>query len=368
VNLQEAKAIAQKTIEGTATADEKNELQTFINSHPDPGRLMDVFFPRQEWEPGGQLPPGMETRMLENILGHRLGLNPVVTPVNPAVTAVIPPAANKRRGLIRQFSRFAAAALIIGASLVLWVLISSRQQREQKAMSKYVSVLTTDGQAKSVVLEDGTHIMLNGGTSLRFPENFSAGSREVYLEGEAFFDVAKDSTRPFIIHSSQVSTTVLGTSFNVRTANGGKQLSEIAVATGKIKVEINAGAPVHALTEKAVTVVHSMVTVLPGQKVVYRSGDPAGLQKESVNIAGIGAWKDHLFYYDQTPLKEILTDLERSYGLHFLVKDPAVLNCTYSATFKNISTNSILQTLTLMGHVNFSKSDSLIVVSGQACQ
>jgi transmembrane sensor len=349
VTLQEAIAIAQRTIEGKATIDEKKDLRAFIDSYPDKGQLIGSLFPLKDWEKGvrQQLPSGIESRVLEKILGQPL----------PSVS----PSASKGRGLLRQFTRI-AAAVVIAISLTGGLFLLFRQPSPRKTASKNITLTTQDGQVKNIVLADGTHILLNGGSSLRFPENFNGDTREVYLDGEAFFDVSKDNVRPFIIHSPLVSTTVLGTSFNMRSASR-EQVAAIAVATGKIKVAINDG----ILAGDAAKAAQAVTTVTPGQEAVYLSRDPAGIQKKQVNTAGIGAWKDHWFYYDQTPLKEILADLQRCYGLHFNVMDPAVLNCTYSATFKNISTNSILQTLTLMGHVNFKKKDALIEVTGTAC-
>jgi transmembrane sensor len=345
LTLQEAIAIAKRTIEGKATIDEKKDLRAFINSYPDEGQLIEALFPLKSWEEGiaQQLPSGMEKRVLENILGRPM----------------------KRPGLVRQFSRIAAAAAIIGVCLTAGLFLLFRRHSPPGMASKYITVSTQDGQAKSLELADGTHILLNGGTTLRFPENFTRGAREIFLDGEAFFEVSKDSLRPFVIHSPRVSTTVLGTSFSMRSASR-ELVSEIAVATGKIRVEVETD-PSPALNPAPGTMLSPSVTVVtPGEQAVYLSGDPSGIQKKQVNIAGIGAWKDHWFYYDQTPLKEILTDLERAYGLHFRVIDPAVLNYTYSATFRNISINSIFQTITLMSHVNFVKKDTLIEVSRPA--
>jgi transmembrane sensor len=330
LTLQEAIAIAKATIEGKATIEEKKALQAFIDSYPDQGRFIEELFPLKDWEEGAgqlQLPSGMETRVLENIWGL----------------------SGKSRDRVRHFTRIAAAAVIIGACLTTGLFLLYRSNSHPGMATKFVTVSTQDGQAKSIVLEDGTHILLNGGTTLRFPENFADVSRDVFLDGEAFFDVSKDNLRPFIIHSPRVSTTVLGTSFSMRSSSR-EQVSEVAVASGKVKVQTGNGSSAAAI-------------IVPGQKAVYLSGDPGGIQKRQVNIAGIGAWKDHWFYYDQTPLKEILADLERVYGLHFQVRDSAVLNYSYTATFKNISTDSILETLTLMGHVQFKKTDAFIEVN-----
>jgi ferric-dicitrate binding protein FerR (iron transport regulator) len=302
LTLQEAIAIAKRTIEGKASIDEKEALRTFIERYPDEGMFIEEMFPLTHWKegPGRPLPAGMEHRLLENILGRR---------------------SVRRPGAIRQLTRIAVAAAILGVCVISGLVLLSKRHAGPAVALKMMTLSTQYGQVKSVVLEDGTHILLNGGTTLRFPENFTGGIREVFLDGEAFFDVSKDSLRPFVIRSPRVSTTVLGTSFSMRSASK-EQVSAIAVATGKVRVEVGSSAA---------------AIVTPGQEAVYLSGDGSGIQKKQVNIAGIGAWKDHWFYYEHTTLREILADLERAYGLHFRVADPTVLNYTYNATFKNIS-------------------------------
>jgi transmembrane sensor len=341
VTFQEAKRIAQKALEGTATELEKFDLQSFINSSSDKDQLINSLFPIEDWErsAGDPLSPDMEQRLLKSIFGK------------------------KNRVVLGPWIRIAAAAVLIGISLAIWLLMPSGQSSVRSVTPTYTTVTTRNGQTKSILLEDGTRIVLNGGTTLRFPGNFSGHAREVYLDGEAYFDVSRDSLRPFIIHSPRLSTTVLGTSFSMRSGTCGELPAEIAVATGKVRVDINKD--VQAVCTAALT--YSTATVTAGEKVSFSTGDLTGLHKRNVNVVGIGAWKDHWFYYDQTPLKDILKDLERSYGLHFSIKEPAVLNCTYSTTFRNISTQSILQTLMLMGHVNFSIRDTLIEVRGKAC-
>jgi ferric-dicitrate binding protein FerR (iron transport regulator) len=339
VDLQYYQNIAQKVLEGAASNEEKAELQAFMEVHEHNPAIIQALFPLQELEnmPEQPLPADMEERVLANILAR--------------------PAAGRRKVRIAYLGRIAvAAAVVFFACLILY-----RWTRFGKPATpvtpQYVSVFTRPGEHKRITLPDSSQISLNGNSHVLFPQNFTPASREVYLEGEAFFTVSRDEHRPFIVHAAAISTTVLGTSFNVRCFSQEK-LSQVAVATGKVKVALNS----------SVGGSYPPVEVMPGQRVSYHLHDAAGLQKDYMDIAAVGAWKERSFYYDQTPLRQILADLESVYGLRFKILDTALLHCTYTARFRNLSATGILQTLGTLGQVQFTQKDTIITVSGKPCQ
>lgn len=331
MNLQQAQLLAHKILAGEASQEEIAALKQYVLTHAHLPDLAEHLFPVQELETISDetLPGGIEERILAPL------------------TAITPkPVRNSR---IRKLLRIsAAAALLTAVSLGAYRLFMAAPSQQ-----RMITLSAATGHSKEITLTDGTHIRLNGGTTLRYPPVFTGDVREVYLDGEAFFEVSDDIQHPFIVHASTLTTTVLGTAFNIRSA-GKQSPSEVAVASGKVRVSSD---------EDTMTV----AILTRGEKVIYRPGEASGMHKEETDIVSIGAWKDRRFYYDRAPLSDILLDLERVYGLHFHVQNPAVLSCTYSATFKSLSPEEILQTLTLMGQVKFSNKDSLTEVSGQAC-
>jgi ferric-dicitrate binding protein FerR (iron transport regulator) len=372
VNLQQAQLLAKRVLAGEANTEDKAALQQYITDHAQQPELEELLFPIAELTtmPEQALPAGMEERILHRVTDtptrkgsvrrilHRItGTNTrtgSVRRILHRITGSLTRTASMHRitghptrtATVRRLLPFAAAAVVLIAicTSAYWLFTAT------PAPPPLLSLHTEAGSSKEISLTDGTHIRLNGGTTLRYPTHFSGKSREVYLDGEAFFEVSKDSSHPFIIHSPALTTTVLGTSFNVKTS-ANEAMSEVAVATGKVRVAVTG----------------QEVLLTPGEKVHYVTGDPAGMHKDSIAITTIGAWKDRRFYYDRSPLSGILLDLERAYGLHFRVKNPALAACTYSATFKLMSPEEILQTLTLMSQVKFSHKDSLIEVSGPSC-
>lgn len=160
------------------------------------------------------------------------------------------------------------------------------------------------GERSTFRLSDGTIVKLNSGSKLRFNKAFESDKREVYLEGEAFFDVIKDSKRPFRVFSSGVVTTALGTSFNVKAFKTDKTTNDIEVSlvTGKVNV----------YNEES----NTDLILIPGEQAIIRKS--VGL-KRTFNESEILAWKDGVVHFQDTEFHEIVGELERWYDVDFEV-------------------------------------------------
>lgn len=333
MNLTEATAIARKALAGEASPEEKILLKQYIIDHEALHGVAPDLLPLQELLEihDAGLPTGMEDRILQSIIG----------------TAY--PGTHKKP-VIRRLLRIAVAAALLG----FMALAFYSTRTSYHSTPEFAVITSASGVVKVVILPDGTHVQLNGGTTLRY-NNSPGQQREVWLNGEAFFEVSKDVAHPFIIHAPSFTTKVLGTSFNIKVING-QLLAEVAVATGKVQVSLEG----HAVRNTG-------VVLTAGEKTVYREGDTAGLVSGKADVATIGAWMERRFYYDQAPLSVILNDIERAYGLRFHAKDPAVLACTYSTTFKTMPAQEILHALSLMSQVQFQQKNGLIEVTGKPC-
>ena len=173
----------------------------------------------------------------------------------------------------------AASVLLVITFGVIFVL--QQVGKTQNLITK----TTTRGQKSTITLTDGSQVRLNSESSLIYPERFEENVRSIQLVGEAFFDVARDENRPFIIKSGEVTTTVLGTSFNV-SAFPDEDI-EVTVATGKVKVSpsLESNSPFEGGSEGLAGQqgdVKSQI-LLPGQQATF---DPSTkeLSKQKVNI------------------------------------------------------------------------------------
>lgn len=160
---------------------------------------------------------------------------------------------------------------------------------------------TAPGQRKLVVLPDGSRVTLNADSRIKYGQDFST-NRVIELEGEAFFEVVKDAAHPFSVVSHDLTTTALGTSFNIK-AYGAEAPVQVTLATGKVKVEDNL-----PLTPA--------IVMDPGEGVRF---DPktSEILKSKVDLKGALSWQDGILHFEKVPFNEVLTELERWYGIQF---------------------------------------------------
>lgn len=238
----------------------------------------------------------------------------------------------------------AGFALIIGLATTFILLNNAGLN------ANWAEIKTGDFE-QEILLADGSSIHLNANSSLRYPEKFTEANREVELTGEAFFDISKDSTHPFIVHTPYEDVTVLGTSFNVR-AYDNEPNTEVAVVTGK--VEVNSGV--------------TKTVLLPYEKVVVdHSSHVMGIEKtESLNES---AWHTKIIKFDNTPVPVVLTDLEVFYQISITYSNPDLASCSFTSTFKDDSLDTVFVTLkTVLGVTITEKSKGNYVIDGGGCK
>ncbi len=219
----------------------------------------------------------------------------------------------------------AAIAVIINLGVVAYFGLNAGNKIPE-TVSQIVE--TTDwGKRKDFVLSDGTEIKLNSGSTISFPEKFIGNTREVTLIGEAFFNVAKNPDKPFIIKSGDVCTTVLGTSFNINAYPKSDDIS-VTVATGKVQI----GAK------------NSLVYLLPNEQGVFHKKLDS-ISKKDVDITGLLNWQKGILKFDDITLKEALVHLEKWYGVTFVISNEQRLECHISASFDNETLSNVLESI-----------------------
>lgn len=196
------------------------------------------------------------------------------------------------------------------------------------------TVRTPRGKDMKIVLADGTEVLLNADSRLRFPTRFTGSRREVVLEGEAYFTVAKDKEHPFIVKSGKITTTALGTEFNVKAYNE----KETCITL------INGSVAVNDSDEQ------QKVILQPGQDVSTVDGK---LIVADANPKVFTYWKEGFFYFDNVPLIDILTELGRWYNVTIELKSRLLMsyrlhfaadrNCDLSEAIERLNKFSYLR-------------------------
>jgi transmembrane sensor len=200
------------------------------------------------------------------------------------------------------------AAILILVFLVAGVYrIAVTPEATNEYMAEEVTVWVTKntapGEKLNFTLADGSTIWLNSASEIQFPERFCSNSRTVILRGEAFFEVASDSLRPFYVETGDLRTKVLGTSFNINLLHPDHH--KISLISGKISV-------VNTITEEE-------IALSPGQQLNYatKSGKTKLRKFYSPEVSG---WKDGNLVFRQTSFYEVIGTLERWYGVQFSVE------------------------------------------------
>lgn len=216
--------------------------------------------------------------------------------------------------LHRGIARFLRVAAMIVVAFGLGYFWQSEKTEGPIAMQ---TISVPAGQCVNVTLPDGSNIWLNAQTTIQYPVSFNKENRQVKLDGEAYFDVTKDSKRPFIVNTKECSVEVLGTKFNID-AYSSRDKFETVLMEGSVKVSM-LDDPTQAVSLK------------PNNKV-YRSNGKLLTQKVS-NYERY-RWKEGLICFVDEPFKVVMEDFEKFYGLTIVVNNQKVTQYLYTGKFK----------------------------------
>jgi len=230
------------------------------------------------------------------------------------------------------FLKIAASIVFIISALSILFYINNNYNSKSSAQL-WTEKNTQMGERLTINFIDGTKIIVNANSVIKYPNNFlSNKDREVYLDGEAYFEVSKDSLRPFKVYTNKIVTTVLGTKFNVKAYPDEHEIA-VSLVNGKVKVSNENNA-----------VEDASVILKPNQQFVYNKNE----QISSVTIFNIQSeigWKDNNLIFDNEPLSEIFVVLERAYGVKFELKDKSYTSWKVTANFKNASLWTVIETI-----------------------
>lgn len=231
---------------------------------------------------------------------------------SPAPVAEMP-----RRSPYRRLALAAMVLLLLSAGGWWLFRQASPKEAAPPALATAIHKTTQRGELKYLLLPDSTQVWLNVASTLDFPETFSEEKREVYLSGEAFFDVKHAAERPFLIHTGNVITKVLGTSFNIK-AYPGQPDVVVSVKRGKVEVRKNN---------------EVMATLGKGEEVkVATATSQAALGTTQENM--VAAWTTGRLAYESRPIGDILQDLERNYNVKIALTDPRLAEEVFTTSFR----------------------------------
>jgi ferric-dicitrate binding protein FerR (iron transport regulator) len=244
---------------------------------------------------------------------------------------ILPIDPSKSRNLnTRTFSWF-FYRIAAGFSLlaIVWFMLENPHSVETELVEiQPVIKENPAGQKSKIFLSDGSVVYLNANSRIRYLEDFQNDKRLIHLEGEAFFEVAKDSLRPFIVNSGAISTRALGTKFNVAAFPEQEEI-QVTLLEGKVELVSNDSSTQLILEEK--------------EAALY---DPNSIQLTELPYdANHLLWKDGILYFNQSLLPEVISSLERWYGVQVEINGNFVPNTMISGRFENESLENVLQSI-----------------------
>lgn len=317
--------ILHKYFNGTASDDERREILAWVDAS---SANKEEFLQREADFVFGNLPDREPSQAARAQIMH------VVEP---------------KRKRLRILNAVASAAAIFVVGAFIWVLHDNNRLNNQVASltaqnekliaipeliqgESVLSYKVNPGVKGTIVLPDGSEVILNSASTLRTPARFENGKRVVELEGEGYFKVESNPDWPMYVRTSRgVTVKVTGTEFNLSTYSDDAAL-KLTLVRGKVSL----------LDEKSET----EVVVREKEEVVV--GARAQLEKPTRKTADMKlntSWKDGYLVFDNTPIREVIKKMERWYGVDITVADASVMNNTFTASFRS---ESLQQVLTLL--------------------
>lgn len=248
-------------------------------------------------------------------------------------------------GKYLQMAAGYAAAVLVGAALV-FVFTHTRTLPEQVQGGSFI-VQTDNSDRSFTQLPDGSRIWLNKGTKIEYNQQFGIRNRNVLLNGEAYFEVAKNKKLAFVVKTKSIDVTALGTSFNVNAYDDGNEVTT-TLYTGKVNVQ----------------------STLTGYKTILNPFEVAVFSKTKDKITTYvftgpekPVWMEPEFRFDMLPLIDISKQLERNYNVVFVYRNQKIKHLKFSGTFdRDEKLDEILRVIKINTNIDYAiKNDSVII-------
>lgn len=216
--------------------------------------------------------------------------------------------------------------VIIAGALLLKPGPSAVPKTPEAEAIVWESKNTSAGQKLTLSLPDGSLVKLNSRSQLRYQRGFKSGSREVFLDGEAFFNVKSDTLHPFTVNAGGLRTRVLGTSFNVNSFSGAQQ-SSVAVVTGLVEVQTNYNS--------------ALIKLHPSEMAVLQVD--SSLVKTSYDADIVIGWKEGRLGFERADFDEVIRELSDWYGVHFVLDAYRINKQRYTGSYVDEPLDRVLE-------------------------
>jgi ferric-dicitrate binding protein FerR (iron transport regulator) len=248
---------------------------------------------------------------------------------------LLQPIPERREYRLPAIKLWIAAACITAVVLSMYLLLPTRYSVPALAVA-YAESSTQAGQQKVIVLADGSRIRINGASHIKYPAAATA-QREVYLQGQAFFEVSADKTHPFIVHAGPLTVQVLGTSFDISSYKEDAQAS-VAVTQGKIAVQTAHNPQPYALEAGHQLVLNQLT---------------GSVREQVLDTADYPAWQQGIIVFKEETLHNICTRLQRAYGVKITVQTSGLEKTKLNLTVRGEAIAKVVDMLSAAGSFRY---------------
>lgn len=328
--------LIQKYISGNAEPEERREIRNWMDQDPKNKKLIRQL--EQIWE----LTPEEEFAIDAQAAWEKFRAEKIKKSQRIKTADII---SNKYSDNLTYFLRTAAIVLVavLTGFFVQYTLTDNSSNTEDTSHFNVMQDLVTGrGEKAQVTFTDGTKVILNAASTLRFPKKFDNTNREVYLDGEAYFEVTHDPEKPFIVHVQNTKVRVLGTAFNIR---GWEEDSNVDVA-------VRSGRVIVSTTKSSQSRSEVVLSKDQFTRVLKKRGiEPV----KKINIENYLLWTHGGLHFDNVPFMQVLKHLERKFDVQINVADSKVLNVPFTGTFKSGELDEILNVVAASMKMEYSR-------------
>lgn len=336
--------VIARYLSNTCSKQEREDVEQWMVSDTEHQLMLDEF--RHIWD-AAESKEVMKEEWTEieqdwNRVKERVGLNDEAVSYTPPQSLL--PESNSK---LQQFLKVAAIFLFMALMGVL--TYQTWQEPEPVAQSPVLrEISTSNGERVNLTLSDGTKMLVNSGSEIKLPNTFQPDKREVYLEGEAYFNVTENLDSPFIIHSKNVVTEVLGTSFTVRSYPEDEQV-RVVVEEGSVSFGSEQDAP----SDRVIVSKNEMGSY------DFSEGELQTRQVDDLDL--YISWTEGYFKFREKPMKSVAKDLERRYNIEIQFENNEIGDMRLTANLKSRSMSNVLDVIAMSLEVDYRIEDEDIV-------
>lgn len=323
----------QRFLNNKCTSEETEAFISHLGTNPGDAKLEQLF--RQEWNT--QTNDETDTTIDLELLLYKIHSEILERNFKSSSKPIV-------RKLFVYVSRIAAVLFI---PLIVYTALNHNSGKEVvEEVPAITQMATPPGVKTTVSLPDGSKVWMNGGSTIQYPTHFSKKSREVQFSGEAYFDIAKNEQKPFMLNTGDINIKVMGTQFNVENYQDQSKITTTLVE-GSIEMQrLFPDGEIKTLT-----------LLKPNQQLTYNKDNKKAMLSSDVNTYKYIAWLDNRVVFDNDPLHAVFSKLERVYNIDVEMNEAELAKYSFTATFEQESFEQIIELIKLAVPISYTKEE-----------